>query len=92
MHSQSQAHHEAYQAEAPVRIAWRDREHQLHCVVGRCIDVTEKRIHIQVRERVPLNEQVSLLGEGMKQARQARVRYVTSYNNEFILVLDRAGV
>jgi hypothetical protein len=74
---------------APVRVAWRDHQHQLHCVVGHCIDVSAKRIHIQVPQRIPLNESVSLVGGGISENGPARVRYVTNYNREYILVLDR---
>ncbi len=72
----------------PVRLVWVDQRGQVKCAAGGCIDASSKRIHIQVRESIPLQTRVMLRADGLRLAGAASVRYVTNCGDTFILVLD----
>jgi len=72
----------------PVRLAWLDQRGQIRCATGRCIDVSNKRVHVEVREQIPLNTRVMLRADGMSVAGSSSVKYVTRCEASFILVLD----
>jgi hypothetical protein len=76
-------------SDKPVRLAWIDGPGQIRCVAGRCIDISSKRIHVEVSVKIPLNTPVMLRAEGMPIAGSAFVKYVTACGDtQFILVLD----
>jgi hypothetical protein len=75
-------------SEEPVRLAWRDECGMIRCVTGRCIDISNKRVHVKVREHIPLYSRVMLRADGIRIAGPTSVRYLTRYGTEFILVLD----
>jgi hypothetical protein len=75
-------------SDKPVRLAWLDQRGQIRCVAGRCIDVSSRRIHVEVPEHIPLNTRVMLRAGGRHIAGAACVKYVTHYNTGFILVLE----
>jgi hypothetical protein len=77
-------------SDKPIRLAWVDKHGQIRCVAGRCIDVSSKRIHVEVSEHIPLNTRVMLRADGSHIAGSAFVKYVTHYNTGFILVLETA--
>jgi hypothetical protein len=72
----------------PVRLAWLDERGQIRCAAGRCIDVSSKRVHVEVREQIPLHTRVMLRADGMSAAGSTSVKYVTRCDTSFILVLD----
>jgi hypothetical protein len=72
----------------PVRLAWLDEHGQIRCAAGRCIDVSSKRVHVEVREQIPLHTRVMLRADGMSVAGSTSVKYVTRCETSFILVLD----
>ena len=72
----------------PVRLAWLDECGQIRCVTGRCIDVSSRRIHVEVREQIPLDTRVMLRADGISVAGSGSVKYVTRCDTKFILVLD----
>ena len=76
------------QSEKTVRLAWLDEGGQIRCVTGRCIDVSSRRVHLEVRERIALHTRVMLRADGLKFAGSASVKYVTRCEASFILVLD----
>ena len=76
-------------SDKPVRLAWLDEGGQIRCVTGRCIDVSSRRIHVEVSEQIPLHTRVMLRADGMNIAGETSVKYVTRYESKFILVLDR---
>ena len=72
-----------------VRLAWVDERGHPRCAAGRCIDITNRRIHIEVAAKIPLQTPVILRTEGSSRAGSASVRYVTPCGDaKFILVLD----
>ena len=75
-------------SDKPVRLAWLDQRGQIRCVAGRCIDVSSRRIHLEVPEHIPLNTRVMLRTGGRHIAGSACVKNVTHYNTGFILVLE----
>ena len=75
-------------SDKPVRLAWVDKHGQIRCVAGRCIDVTSRRIHVEVPEHIPLKTRVMLRAGGSCIAGGAFVKYVTHFNAGFILVLE----
>jgi len=77
--------------EKPVRLAWLDKSGEIRCLTGRCIDVSSRRVHVEVREQIPLNTRVMLRAEGIKVAGSTSVKYVTRCDATFILVLDVQG-
>jgi len=60
----------------------------MRCVAGRCIDVSSRRIHLEVREQIPLHTRVMLRACESQIAGSAVVKYVTHYETKFIMVLE----
>jgi hypothetical protein len=77
-------------SDKPLRLAWLDSRGQIRFVVGRCIDITRSRIHVEVNEQVPLGARVMLRADGSNIAGSACVKYVTPYDAKFIVVLETA--
>jgi hypothetical protein len=77
-------------SDRPLRVAWLDSRGQIRFVVGRCIDITRSRIHVEVREQIPLHTRVMLRADGSNIAGSAFVKYVTPYEAKFIVVLETA--
>jgi hypothetical protein len=76
-------------SDKPVRLAWVDQRGKIKCVPGRCIDVSSRRIHIEVPVQIPLHTPVMLRAEGISIAGSASVKYVTACcDSKFILVLE----
>ena len=75
-------------SDKPIRLAWLDERGHIRCLTGRCIDVSSRRVHVEVREQIPLHTRVMLRADGMNVAGSASVKYVTRYDTKFILVLD----
>ena len=76
-------------SEKPLRLAWLDERGKIRCLSGRCIDFSSRRVHVEVRERIPLHTRVMLRADGMNVAGETSVKYVTCCERTFILVLDR---
>ncbi len=77
-------------SDKPLRLAWLDQRGQIRFVVGRCIDITRSRIHVEVNEQIPLRTRVMLRADGSNIAGSAFVKYVTPYEAKFIVVLETA--
>lgn len=77
-------------SDKPLRLAWLDQGGHIRFVVGRCIDITRSRIHLEVREQIPLRTRVMLRADGSDIAGSAFVKYVTPYEKQFIVVLETA--
>ena len=75
-------------SDKPVRLAWLDDHGHIRCITGRCIDVSSRRVHVEVREQIPLDTRVMLLADGISVAGSTSVKYVTRCEASFILVLD----
>jgi hypothetical protein len=75
-------------SDKPIRLAWLDQRGQIRCVAGKCIDVSNRRIHVEVPEHIPLKTRVMLRADGRHIAGSAGVKYVTHYNTGFILVIE----
>jgi hypothetical protein len=71
-----------------VRVAWIDEGHRVNCIAGRCIDASNKRLHVQVSYAIPLRTPVAIRAGGMVSSRSAQVKYVTTNGTKFILALD----
>ena len=56
--------------------------------MARCIDVSSKRIHVEVPEQIPLHTHVMLRANAISIAGSTSVKYVTRCDRTFILVLD----
>jgi hypothetical protein len=80
--------HQHVPSDKPVRLAWIDQSGRLRCVPGKCIDVSDRRIHIEVPEQVPLRTRVLLRSGRTSIDGSASVKYVTRCESKFILVLD----
>lgn len=77
-------------SDKPLRLAWLDQRGKIRFVVGRCIDITRTRIHVEVNEQIPLRTRVMLRADGSNIAGSAFVKYVTPYEAKFIMVLETA--
>ena len=75
-------------SDRPLRLAWLDERREIRFVVGRCIDITRSRIHVEVSEQIPLRTRVMLRADGSNIAGSAFVKYVTPYEAKFIVVLE----
>jgi len=72
----------------PLRLAWLDERGHIRSLTGRCIDVSRRRIHVEVPEHIPLDTRIMLRADGLNVAGSASVKYVTRCDRTFILVLD----
>ena len=72
----------------PVRLAWLDEYGQIRCLTGRCIDVSSRRVHVEVREQILLHTRVMLRADGISISGSTSVKHVTRCDTKFILVLD----
>jgi len=75
----------------PIRLYWFNERGQIRCLPGRCIDMSSRRIHVVVREEIPLRTRVMLRATGISIAGSTSVKYVTRCDDTFILVLDIGG-
>jgi hypothetical protein len=75
-----------------VRLAWLDADGQLKCVPGKCIDISSRRIRMEVPVKIPLHTPVMLRADGIHFAGAASVTCVTSCGDKFILLLDISRV
>ncbi|HWZ30684.1 MAG TPA: hypothetical protein VNX18_05095 [Bryobacteraceae bacterium] len=75
-------------ADGPVRVAWVDERGQVRCMPGWCIDVSARRIHLEVPQQVPLHTQVTLSAGRKSIPGPNRVKYLTKCDSKFILVLE----
>jgi hypothetical protein len=75
-------------SERPVRLAWLEVRGQIRSVTGQCIDASSRRVHVEVREQIPLHTHVMLRADGISIAGSTSVKYVTRYDSKFFLVLD----
>jgi hypothetical protein len=75
-------------ADQLIRLAWLDERGQIRCVPGRCIDLSSRRIHVEVPVQIPLLTPVMLRADGISIAGAASVRHVTRCDAGFIVVLD----
>jgi hypothetical protein len=75
-------------SEKPVRLAWVDEPGRVRCAHGRCIDISRRRIHIEVPVKIPLHTPVMLRADGISIAGSAFVKYVSPYGGKFIVVLE----
>jgi hypothetical protein len=57
-------------------------------MAGRCIDVSNRRIHIEVPEPVPLKSHVALSAGGKRLPGPNVVKYLTRCDPKFIVVLE----
>jgi hypothetical protein len=57
-------------------------------LAGRCIDVSSRRIHVEVSEEIPLHTRVMLRADAISIAGSTSVKYITRCDPTFILVLD----
>ena len=71
-----------------MRLSWLAVRGQTRCVTGRGIVIASKRVHVEVRERIPLGIKVTLRADGFSVAGSASVKYVTRCEASFNLVLD----
>jgi hypothetical protein len=76
-------------SEKPLRLAWLDERVQIRCLMGRCIDFSSRRVHVELLEQIPLHTSVMLRADGMNVAGATSVKDVTRCESKFILVLDR---
>jgi hypothetical protein len=73
----------------PVRFAWIDKLGQARCIPGRCIDISRRRMHVEVPVQIPLHTPVIIRAAGLSMAGAASVKYVTySGDTKFILLLE----
>jgi hypothetical protein len=77
-------------SDKPLRLAWLDESGHMRFVVGRCIDITHSRIHVEVNYQIPLQTRVMLRADGSNIAGSAFVKYVTPYEAKYIVVLETA--
>jgi hypothetical protein len=75
-------------SDKPIRLAWLDERKQIRCLAGRCVAVSSRRVHVEVREQIPLHTRVMLRADGISIAGSTTVKYVTRCDTKFILVLD----
>ncbi|HUA87169.1 MAG TPA: hypothetical protein VMB85_25105 [Bryobacteraceae bacterium] len=84
--------HHRVPSDQPVRVAWVDQPGHLKCITGRCIDVSGKRIHLELGEQIPRLTRVTLRSGEISTPVAAYVKYATRHEAKFILVLELFGI
>jgi hypothetical protein len=75
-------------ADGSVLVAWVNERGRLRCIPGRCIDISMRRIHIEVPEQIPLRTQVRLSAVGKSIPGPSVVKYLTKCDTRFIVMLE----
>jgi hypothetical protein len=71
-----------------VRISWEDARGLRNYGIGKCVDVSEDGLRIEVAEAIPLHSHVSLRAEGINFSGSATVKHVARRGSKFILGLE----
>ena len=80
--------HHHVPTDQPVWVAWVDEPGHLKCVPGWCIDVSERMIHLEVREQIPRLTRVTVRSGEISIPVVAYVN-ATQHDAKFILALER---
>jgi nucleotidyltransferase/DNA polymerase involved in DNA repair len=75
-------------ADGLLRVAWVDERGRLRCMAGQCIDASARRIHLEVRQQIPLRTRVTLSAGRKRVPGPNVVKYLTKCASKFILVLE----
>ncbi len=71
-----------------VRISWEDARGLSNYGLGKCVDVSEDGMRIEVAEAIPLRSSVSLRAEGINFSGSATVKHVARRGSKFVLGLE----
>jgi len=69
----------------PVRLSWDDERGQTQYAVGKCIDISENGLRVEVRESIPLRTRVAFRIEGINESGSGSVRHTTRRNMKVVL-------
>jgi hypothetical protein len=72
---------------SPIRISWEDEHGQPSYVTGKCIDISEDGLRIEVREAIPVHTRVQFRIEALDQSGSASVRHATRRNLKVVIGL-----
>jgi hypothetical protein len=80
--------HQRIPFDGSVRLAWEDEQGQIRYASGKCIDVSEVGLRIEVSEPVPLQTYVTLRADRINVSGMAVVKHVGRRSTRFILGLE----
>jgi hypothetical protein len=72
----------------PIRISWEDERGLPKFVQGRCFDVSEKGLRIEVSQPIPINSRISLRADRINLGGSAVVKHVARQGSKYILGLE----
>jgi hypothetical protein len=73
--------------DSPIRVSWDDEQGQPSYIVGKCIDISEDGLRIEVRESIPLGTRVQFRIEALDETGSGSVRHATRRNLKVVLGL-----
>ena len=71
-----------------MRISWEDAHGLVKYTQGRCLDVSEDGLRIDVQEPIPLQSTVSLRAEAINLSGSATVKHVARRGSRIVLGLE----
>jgi hypothetical protein len=71
----------------PVRLSWEDVRGQTQYAVGKCIDISEAGLRVEVRESIPVRTRVAFRIEAINESGSGSVRHATRRNMKVVLGL-----
>ena len=68
--------HDRIPYNGPIRIAWETENGELRYAMGKCVDISESGLRIELPEPVPVRSYVTLRADGINLSARASVRSV----------------
>ena len=72
----------------PIRISWDEPSGNPRFAMGKCIEVSESGMRVEISTSIPARSAVTLNAERIKLAGSATVKHVARHGSKFILGLE----
>ena len=80
--------HERILYNGPVRISWEDERGEIMYAAGKCVDISEAGLRIEVSEPVPMRTYVTLRADRINISGTAVVKHIARRSTRYILGLE----
>ena len=75
-----------------VRISWEDSQGRSRYAAGRCLDISEDGLRVELSEPIPLRSNISVQAEQVKLSGSAIVKHVARQGSKYWLGLELSQV
>jgi hypothetical protein len=69
----------------PVRVTWDDDRGQTHYALGKCLDISENGLRVELQESIPVRTRVAFRIERIDESGSGSVRHATRRNMKVVL-------